>query len=243
MRFRTRPVVEFLCRPEDQGVIAEPVPAMKVLPAWFKQLPGIAKAHVSPTDDGLTVKRCMPFLDAMSAGWILPLAATVRLEIRDNGATVTGGWNFDREMVSTHGPGQVAGNPYEPRPPMKFHNYWSIRTAMGWSCLFLPPLNRPDAVIQVFAGVVDTDTYTAPINFPFVATAADGVYTLEMGMPLVQVIPFRRVDAAIGVSVRPETPAEEQERIKIARGTQAGAGWYRRHARASRQEATPAAAR
>jgi hypothetical protein len=243
MKLRTQPVIEFLCRPEDQGVIAEPVRATKVLPAWFKQLPGINKPHVTATNDGLTVKRCMPFLDAMSTGWILPLAASVRLEIRDDGATVTGGWNFDREMVSDHGPGQVAGNPYEPRPPMKFHNYWTIRTAKGWSCLFLPPLNRLDAVVEVFSGVVDTDTYTAPINFPFVATAADGVYTLEKGMPLVQVIPFRRQDAAIGGSVRAETPTEGDERIRIGRSTQAGAGWYRRNARASRQESTPAPAR
>ena len=239
MRLRARPIIEFLCPPEDQGVIAEPVPAIKVLPAWFRQLPGIAKADVSATNDGLTVKRCMPFLDAMATGWILPLAATVRLEIRDNGATVTGGWNFDREMVSAHGPAQLAGNPYEPRPPMKFHNYWSIRTAKGWSCLFLPPLNRPHAVVQVFSGVVDTDTYTAPINFPFVATAADGVYTLDKGTPLVQVIPFRRVDATIRGDVRAETPTERDERTRIARNTQAGAGWYRRQARASRQAPTP----
>ena len=46
-------------------------------------------------------------------------------------------------MVSNHSPFQVAGNPHEPRPPMKFHNYWTIRTPPGWSCLFLPPLNRP----------------------------------------------------------------------------------------------------
>lgn len=243
MRLRTQPVIEFLCRPEDQGVIAEPARAAKILPTWFKQLPGIDKAHLTATNDGLTVKRCMPFLDAMSSGWILPLAATVRLEIRDDGTTVTGGWNFDREMVSNHGPGQVAGNPYEPRPPMKFHNYWSIRTAKGWSCLFLPPLNRPDPLVQVLAGVVDTDSYPAPINFPFVATAADGVYTLEKGMPLVQVIPFRRVDASIGGSVRAETPTESDERIRIARSTQAGGGWYRRHARASRQGSATATAR
>ena len=111
MRVRTRPVIEFLCRPEDHGVIAEPVPAVRVLPAWFKQLPGIDKADVTATDDGLTVKRCSPFLDALSTGWILPLAATVRLEIRDGGATVNGGWKFDLDMVSNHGPGQVAGNP------------------------------------------------------------------------------------------------------------------------------------
>jgi hypothetical protein len=243
MRLRTRPVIEFVCCSEDLGVIAEPVRASTVLPVWFKKLPGIDKASVTATNDGMTVKRCMPFLDAMSTGWILPLAATVRLEICDDGATVTGGWNFDREMVSPHGPGQVAGNPYEPRPPMKFHNYWSIRTAKGWSCLFLPPLNRPDPVVHVFAGVVDTDTYTAPINFPFVATAPDGVYTLEKGMPLVQVIPFRRADAALHSSVRAEAPREMDERIRITRNTQAGAGWYRRHARASRHESTPATSR
>jgi hypothetical protein len=243
MKFPKRPVVEFLCRPEDLDVIAEAVRAAKVLPAWFKQLPGIHKEHVSATNDGLTVKRCIPFLDAMSTGWIMPLAATVRLEISDGGTTVNAGWNFDRDMVSNHGPGQVAGNPYEPRPPMKFHNYWSIRTAKGWSCLFLPPLNRPDPVVEVFAGVVDTDTYTAPVNFPFVATAADGVYTLEKGMPLVQVIPFRRKHAAISGSVRAETPTEREERIRIARSTQAGAGWYRRNARESRQELTPAGSR
>jgi hypothetical protein len=240
MRLSIRPVIEFLCRPEDLGVIAEPVRAPLVLPSWFRQLPGIDRAHVSATNDGLTVKRCMPFLDAMSTGWILPLAATVRLEIRDGGATVTGGWNFDREMVSNHGPEQVAGNPHEPRPPMKFHNYWTVRTAKGWSCLFVPPLNRPNAVVEVFAGIVDTDTYTAPINFPFVATAADGVHVLEKGTPLVQVIPFRRVDSTIGGTVRAETADEAEARTQISRNTQAGAGWYRRHARASRHEAARA---
>lgn len=108
MRFRSRPVIEFLCRPEDKGVIAEPVRAKTVLPAWFKQLPGINKAQVTATNDGLTVKRCMPFLDAMSTGWILPLAATVRLEISDGGATVTGGWKFDRDMKGYRKPFSVS---------------------------------------------------------------------------------------------------------------------------------------
>ena len=120
---------------------------------------------------------------------------------------------------------------------MKFHNYWSIRTAKGWSCLFVPPLNRPNSVVEVFAGVVDTDTYTAPINFPFVATAADGVHVLDKGTPLVQVIPFRRADAMISGTVRAESTSEAEARVHISRNTQAGAGWYRRHARASRQEA------
>jgi hypothetical protein len=152
MRFRSRRVIEFLCCPEDQGVIAEPVHARTVLPLWYRQLPGIDKAQVTAINDGLIVKRWMPFLEAVSIGWILPLAATVRLEISDGGATVAGGWKFDRVMVSNHGSGQILGNPCEPRPPM-------------------------------------------------------------------------------------------EERTRITRSTEAGAGWYHRHARASRQELTPTNAR
>ncbi len=182
--FRPRPVVEFLpCRPEDRGVIAEPVPARSVLPSWFRQLPGIDKSQVTATNNGITAKRCLPFVDALSTGWIVPLAAPVRLEISRGGQTVSAGWEFDREMVSNHGAFQIAGSPYEPRPPMKFHNHWTIRTAKGWSCLFLPPINRPNGVIEVLSGLVDTDSYTSPVNFPFVAIAPDGVHTLDKGNP------------------------------------------------------------
>jgi hypothetical protein len=232
--FRSRPVIEFLCRPEDKGVIAEPVPARSVLPVWFRELAGTDASQVSATNNGLTVKRCMPFFDALCAGWIIPLAATVRLEITDDGRTVNAGWEFDREMVSNHGAFQVAGNPFEPRPPMKFHNYWTVRTPRDWSCWFVPPINRPDQIVQILAGVVDTDTYQSPVNLPFVAIAEDGVYTLQKGTPLVQVIPFLRADTTMTSSVRVETEPEGEARQRIHRSTLAGAGWYRRHARAPR---------
>jgi len=231
---RRSPLIEFLCRPEDEGVIAEPVPAKGALPPWFRQLPGLDKSQLAATNNGLTVKRCLPFLDAMAAGWIVPLAATVRLEISDGGRSVTAGWEFDREMVSNHGSFQIAGSPYDPRPPMKFHNYWTIRTPKGWSCLFVPPINRPNGVVEVLSGLVDTDTYASPVNFPFVAVAPDGVYTLDKGTPLVHVIPFRRADLALEASIRAETEAEGHERERIRRSTHAAAGWYKREARASR---------
>jgi hypothetical protein len=63
--------IEFLCRPEDKGVIAEPQPAKTYLPDWFRKIPAVDKAHLTPTNTGLTVKRCMPFFDALATGWIL----------------------------------------------------------------------------------------------------------------------------------------------------------------------------
>lgn len=226
--------IRFLCRPEDHGVIAPPVPAKTVLPDWFRKLPPVDTQHRSVTNNGLTIKRCMPFLDAMTAGWILPLAATVRLEISDGGRTVNAGWEFDRTMVSNHGAHQVVGNPKEPVPPCKFHNYWSIRTPPGWSCLFVPPVNRPGQPFECVAGLVDTDTYTAEIHFPFFATAPDGLHVIEMGTPLVQVIPIRREGPALDADIRAESASEAMERDAIHRRTLAGEGWYRKWARAAR---------
>ena len=38
---RKVPAIEFVCAPEDKGVIAEPFPAKGYLPAWFKKLPPV----------------------------------------------------------------------------------------------------------------------------------------------------------------------------------------------------------
>lgn len=226
--------IEFLCSPQDLGVIAEPQPASKHLPDWFRKLPVVDKTVMAAVDNGRTIKRCMPFMDAMTAGWIIPLAATVRLEISNEGRTVTAGWDFDKELVSGHGPHQVAGHPQSPRPPMKFHNFWTIRTPPGWSCLITPLLNREQPLFEILAGVVDTDRYHAPVNFPFVATAPDGVHVLEKGTPLVQAIPFRRPSAQASARIRAETEAEATARKRIHRNTLSCAGWYRRAVRGLR---------
>ncbi|MBY5583897.1 DUF6065 family protein [Rhizobium leguminosarum] len=231
---KPQPRLTFLCRKEDEGVIPAPVRAKTALPDWFRRLPAVDEAHVSSNNSGLTVKRCMPFLDAMATGWVIGLAASVRMEISDKGKTVDCGWDFDRTLVSNHASHQVAGNPREPLPPRKFHNYWTIRTPPGWSCLFVPPLNRPNGVFEVVAGVVDTDTYQSEIHFPFFATGEDGLHVLERGTPIVQVIPFRRDASDLDADIRTEHPEEGTVRKTILRKTLASDGWYRRFARAQR---------
>lgn len=233
--FRRKPKpIRFLCAAEDEGVVAPPVPARSYLPEWFRKLPAVDDAEVSQTDTGLTIKRCMPFLDAMTTGWIIPLAATVRMEIADNGRKVEAGWDFDRTLVSNHGMHQVRGNPWGDRPPRKFHNFWTIVTPPGWSCLFLNPMNRPNGVFEILAGVVDTDTYRSAVHFPFFATGPDGLHVIEKGSPIVQVIPFERASAGLDPVVRAETAEEKLDRQKIQRNTRSVTGWYRTEARAKR---------
>lgn len=226
--------IRFLCAPDDQGVVAAPIPAKNYTPDWFRKLPAVDEKAVAVDNTGLTIKRCMPFLDAMTTGWIIPLPATVRLDIRDGGRVVEAGWDFDRTLVSFHGAHQVRGNPWGDRAACKFHNFWTIMTPPGWSCLFIDPLNRPNGLFEVIAGVVDTDTYRAPVHFPFFPTGPDGLHVIEKGSPMIQVIPFRRDGTEIEAEIRAETPDESSDRAAITRNTNANAGWYRTEARAKR---------
>ncbi|MFM9977402.1 MAG: DUF6065 family protein [Sphingomonadaceae bacterium] len=230
------PVISFRCAPEDLGVIAAPAPAKQAIPDWFKRLVPVQRDAIGPNNTALTVKRCMPFLDALTFGWIIPLAATVRFEVSEGGTKIDCGWDFDKVMVSPHGVDQVTGHPRLPMPPMKFHNHWAIETPPGWSCLFVPALNRPHPMFEIASGIVDTDQYRAPIHFPFFATGAEGVHVVEKGTPVAQVIPFRREASALAMTadIRAETDAEYADRERIRRSTAAGSGWYREEARAPR---------
>lgn len=229
-------VISFRCEPEDLGVIAPPIPAKQAIPDWFRRLPPVEAASVGVNGSGQTVKRCMPFLDAMTFGWMVTLAATVRIEVSENGSRNDCGWDFDKTMVSSHGAGQVAGHPRLPMPPMKFHNYWTIQTPPGWSCLFIPPTNRPHAVFEVASGIVDTDTYQSLIHFPFFMLVGDGVHVIEKGTPIAQLIPFQREQSAmtLAADIRSETAEEAELRRRIQRQTSAADGWYRENARAPR---------
>jgi hypothetical protein len=99
----------------------------------------------------------------------------------------------------------------------------------------VPPLNRPNGVFETVAGIVDTDTYFAHINFPFFPIGPDGVHVIAKGTPIVQVFPFRRSSTEIRAEVRAETTSEATQREQVFRNTIAGAGWYREFARASRK--------
>ena len=80
-------------------------------------------------------------------------------------------------------------------PVNKFYNPWIIKTPPGYSCLFVSPLNNADDRFSIISAIVDTDTYTQYINFPFIVNGdkypeLDTI--VKKGTPYVQVIPFKR---------------------------------------------------
>ena len=55
----------------------------------------------------------------------------------------------------------------------------------------MPPVHR-DSVFSILEGIVDTDNYNAPVNFPFVLNDVKYEGLIPAGTPMAQVIPFKR---------------------------------------------------
>jgi hypothetical protein len=76
---RKKPYIRFHTHPDLLDLIPHPVPAYKSMPEWFKKLkPTITGQTIESAG---TVKRCIPVLDAVSQGYIIPLWADLHVQV------------------------------------------------------------------------------------------------------------------------------------------------------------------
>ena len=188
-----------------------PVPIKTNIPDWFKNL--------QHTFNNRTVKGCMPFLDALTSGYLLKMPQDLYLKHNvwnENTKKYDSffkysidqdviQYNLNSSVPQTHRPEQLEGSPMIKKnsgknndlPFYKILNPFHIKTPNGYSCLFTPPFNNRDDRFEIMTGIVDTDTFAAEINFPFVINT-DKYPTLETvierGTPYVQIFPFKRDD-------------------------------------------------
>lgn len=212
------------------GAIPSPVPALKAAPDYFKKL----KPQVDTNPSNGTVKRCVPFLDALGAGFILPLWADMYVVIKDGDMHFEFPSNYPEQSISEHSFDQIKGHPLSDTDygevPLKFMNPWVIETEEGVSCLFTSPLNHMETRWKILDGVVDTDSYYNNINFPFLWTGGDGEFFVPKGTPLVQVIPFVRQKFELEVS---EIDMDRRDKTQTMLGTKMKNGyrdsyWHKR---------------
>jgi hypothetical protein len=165
--------------------LLKPIPSSRIVPDWWRKIPGSIKGSE-------TIKKCIPVLDSLTAGYVIPLPADVV-------------WDENRKIFITQGKfqinsdhymDQIDGIPIPPeydRQPHKWINSWYVKTPPGYSTLFTHPLNRLDLPFYSFSGVVDTDKHPLIVNFPFVFK--DGFKgIIPAGTPMIQAIPFKRDD-------------------------------------------------
>ena len=183
-----------------------PIPSKLNIPEWFKKL-----GHDISV---LTVKGCVPFLESLTAGYILKCPTDYSIEHNTilDGKKICGFTTpINREVLGKefnlnyhgekqmHNIEQLEGSPLvEKNMNQPFHKImipWVIKTPPGYSCLFVPPLNNTDDRFSIIPAIVDTDTFKIEINFPIVINGdkyKSLKTTIERGTPLVQIIPFKR---------------------------------------------------
>jgi hypothetical protein len=174
-------------------------PAKEFIPEWYRlSNPKIKNMTTelypgNPVVTTSTYKKCIPFFDAMTSGYIIYLTADIEiLNTIDNKKQIN--WRTQREIVTFHSEEQWIGlsvpEDYTPFV-FKWHNQFLIKTPKNYSTLFMQPSNRFDLPFKTISGIVDTDNYTLPIHFPFfVHKNFTGI--INSGTPIAQIIPIKR---------------------------------------------------
>jgi len=205
--------IRFVSQSDRAKLIEEPPkPSKSMAPEWYKKTKKF-HSHMDSTHSVMewvkksrtvdplhaTYKLCIPFIDALTTGYIVTLPATVMVhqEADENGKMVpTLSWKGEWNLVDNPDKLTITNmpTPYG-HDPMFFRwlNNWKIETPRGYSSLFMHPANRFDLPFTTLTGVVDTDKHINPVIFPFfIREGFEG--EIPMGTPIAQILPFKRED-------------------------------------------------
>lgn len=214
--FKT-PIIEFFCEEKYWDAIPTPTPANKNFPEWYKKIPPFCSPQLRAPNGGpmMTAKKCMPMIDAMSIGYIIPFMVDQYIKVDNRG------YHFDKGPTLTdfgpalefHEVEQVRSKdnmdgPFQTSRPIKFVNPWVVKTAPGWSTLFIQSVNTMEDRFQLLGGLVDTDKYPKQVNFPgkWIKPLYDGF--VRAGTPMMTAIPIKRDNLNIDHTVRKMKPDE-----------------------------------
>jgi hypothetical protein len=196
-------IIKFEAKDEYGWEVApRPYPATQAVPDWWKAMTPYTKNIDNPEGKKLIVnnrlsnasaKKCIPMLDAITSGYIIPLWADVQVTNSGDNKWVT--WRTSEMVFEEHGEqAREVQTPIGYNPQVfKFINKWRIITPKGYSCLIVPPFGYRETGVQAVPAVIDTDKSSLEI-VPPVWFSNDFEGILEKGTPMVQVIPFKRSD-------------------------------------------------
>ena len=208
------------------------------IPDWYKKLENRTSTEQGFT--GFTIKRCIPVLDVLVTGYYVVTARDYEFIFDEEKGhhDIKGAFNPQYQPITNHPMEQLGGMPFSSEYCLfayKWTNPYVIKTPEGYSTLITHPTNAPYLPFYTLSGVVDTDSYFRPINFPFIMkNTFSGV--LPAGTPIAQIIPFKRDDWDSETINKPSAEflvsekilAEEYEKDRFAAGGKEVGGVYKR---------------
>ena len=186
--------IRFTC--EDRTYpLNVPVPAKKMIPQWYKDGETFYVEKGSrETSAGL--KTCMPFLDVLTAGYLLVTPFDIYVGKKEDGS-LSIEWNSPEPWKNfvdqrPHGSGATIPRPAGHRDEhFVWSNKWGWKTPRGYSTIVTHPFNRFDLPFTTMSGFMDSDKISVNGNVPFFLK--EGFYGLiPEGTPYAQVIPVKR---------------------------------------------------
>ena len=154
---------------DDAESLYNPVPAGKLIPEWYKNAKSYLNNEKKPSIDQafVTIKKCVPVFDSMTAGYLILLGRDIYCEQTETGPFFhwrTEGDEESGKVLTQHAEFQVQGHPDNTSGhQLKIENQWMIKTDPGYSCLIIPPMHRDNQIV-VLSGIVDTDKYYEKIK-------------------------------------------------------------------------------
>jgi hypothetical protein len=180
--------------------LSHPEPAVRHVPEWYRSLAKFEKSNedktLSPVNsmgtDGAQVatKMCMPFFDALTAGYQYVLEDDLFVDLEEDGRPILY-WKGEVMIVDKRPTIEV------PVPdnchPIHYgwRMNWYYETPPGYSVLITHPMNRHDLPFYTLSGIVESDIWGLPVFTAFfLKRNFRGI--IPKGTPIFQIIPFKR---------------------------------------------------
>lgn len=192
------PSIEFIPASEEIELLIEPPsPSKFSIPQWFKDKPKFdTSSEIIFNNEGSVInkelKMCMPFIDAMTGGYIQRTWCDIHIKKVPEGG-VKYHWAHSPKPLGDRGGCNVPiSNKYY---PLEFHwiNPWTPKLPEGYSLLITHPLNRLDLPFTTMSGIIDSDKFfhVDSGQYPFyIDHDFEGV--IPCGTPMYQMIPIKR---------------------------------------------------
>ena len=235
----------FLANPGHSHYVdlAPPKPAKEFMPTWYKQLQrewtelrdGDHGVWKDATWNGVpykdnSLKKCPTVKDIMFSGYIIPLWLDLSIHFTEETGFDWYNKHAFEDTITYHSPHSIGSMPINDgswNTAMKFSNPWDIITPPGWSVLIMSPWYHRNWEIEIMPSVVETDSYHQ-MNIPFLYHG-QGERTFRQGMPLIQVIPYKRSGFDLDdyeSRVMDEEEKNYYDKSRAAERTRQN-GWYR----------------
>jgi hypothetical protein len=226
------PIIEFITKEEYIDAIPAPEPASKYIPQWYRNLDKYyiddnETTNERPGIQQQTVKGCMPFLEALTLGWILPNMTEIHTKDVNQRVEIEKRWDY--EYVLPHPEIQLDVYGLDDNETIiKFQTPWYINAPKNTRLLITDPFNRKRTFLHAFSGVRHVDRFLYNI---FVLARYDispnHDRIIPDGYPLAQMIFFNDNGIINNATIRPMTTDEITESEKTKNRMSTHESYYR----------------